>query len=467
MRVHDGLEYYARTQPDLVFASQGGRSLTFAEADVAANRFARALRASGVERGTRFAWLGKNSIDMAVMFCAGSKLGAVPVPLNYRLAPPELRVIIDDARCPVVLADGDLVAVAEAARSVEPTDGAPDPVTHWVAVQAAPPTGWHALDSWLALAGAGEDAAGAGVDLDADVLDTDILYQMYTSGTTGRPKGVLLSHRNVLQNIEQIFGASRYRPRLGDKTLVAAPMYHASGGLSVIAAATRGLSLEIHADFDPAAVVDALSDGGVNFCTLVPVMIQLCLAVPGAAERDYSSLQLITYGAAPIGEALMRQAVSVFGCELGQGFGQTEATSCITFLTQRDHDLAVAGRPELLASVGRPLPGTRLAVLDDDDRPLGPREVGEIVAAGPQVMSGYWNAPDQSAATLRGGWLHTGDVGYVDEEGYVYLVDRKKDMIVTGGSNVYSVEVEKAVEDHPSVREVAVIGVPDERWGET
>ena len=289
---------------------------------------------------------------------------------------------------------------------------------------------------------------------------------MYTSGTTGLPKGVLLTHRNAMVNVRQVQGAQRYRPSPGDRVLIAAPMYHASGAISVVNACLDGQSLVIHADFDPEAVVDALSTGGVGLCTLVPVMIQMCLAVPGALEREYS-LRALAYGASPIAEPVLAQALDTFGCEMGQGFGQTEASACLTFLTMSDHERILAGETHLLGSVGLPLAGTSIRVVDPDGHDVGPGVVGEILARGPQVMRGYWNAPEQTASTLRDGWLHTGDAGELDADGYLYIRDRVKDMIVSGGSNVYSAEVERAVLTHPAVADAAVIGVPDDRWGET
>ena len=457
MRVHDGARFYVRNQPDVVFGIEGDRTVTWGELGERIDRFTAALAACGVGHGDRFGYLSKNSIDMATMFIAAASCGAVPVPLNYRLAPAEWAYIINDAQCRLVLAQPAFVDALETVR--DECAG----VSTWVAITDGDdaPSRWISQDRWLGRGGA--------VPPDR-VTPDDILYQVYTSGTTGRPKGVMLSHRNVMTNVRQVVTVWTHRLAPGERVLVCAPMYHVSGALGAIAAAMFGTTSIIHADFNPAAVVDALSDGGVVNTTLVPVMIQACLAVPGAAERDYSRLRTISYGAAPISDGLMRHALDVFGegCELVQGFGQTEASSCITMLTKADHEKAAAGRIELLSSVGKPLPGTEVRIVDpatDEELPAG--EVGEIVVRGPQVMQGYWNAPEQTAETLRGGWLHTGDAGCVDEEGYVYIRDRIKDMIVTGGSNVYSVEVEVVLADHPGIADVAVIGVPDPHWGET
>ena len=196
-------------------------------------------------------------------------------------------------------------------------------------------------------------------------------------------------------------------------------------------------------------------------------MIQACLAVPGVDAHGYPDLQSIAYGGSAIAESVLRRAIEVFGCDFYQGFGQTESSAGLTYLTEADHRLALAGRPELLMSCGRPLPGTEIRIVDDCGLPVPEGTVGEIAARGPQLMDGYWNRPDETAATLAGGWLHTGDLGFVDRAGYLTVCDRRTDMIVSGGENIASREVESVLLDHPAVADVAVIAVPHERWGET
>ena len=223
----------------------------------------------------------------------------------------------------------------------------------------------------------------------------------------------------------------------------------------------------IHADFHPGHVIDALSSQGITRVTLVPAMIQACLLmVPDVAERDFGTLEVITYGASPIAEQVLRRAMEIFGCDFAQGYGMTETTAVLTYLEPSDHRRALAEKPELLLSAGRPIPGTELRIVDDQDREVARGSIGEIAARGPQMMRGYWNLPEASAETLRGGWLHTGDAGVMDEEGFVYLQDRLKDMIVSGGENVYPREVENVLFEHPAVADAAVLGVPDEKWGE-
>jgi acyl-CoA synthetase (AMP-forming)/AMP-acid ligase II len=210
-----------------------------------------------------------------------------------------------------------------------------------------------------------------------------------------------------------------------------------------------------------------MSEQGIAVASLVPAMIQACcVEVRDVAERAYERLRLLVYGASPIAESTLARALEIFGCEFGQGYGMTETASCVTFLLPEDHRRALAGRPDLLLSAGRPVLGTEVRIVDADDRPVATGGLGEIAARGPQLMRGYWKQPEATAEALRGGWMHTGDAGSLDGEGYLYVRDRVKDMIVSGGENVYPREVEDVLFQHPAVADVAVIGVPDERWGE-
>ncbi|MCU1373574.1 MAG: lcfB, partial [Actinomycetia bacterium] len=253
----------------------------------------------------------------------------------------------------------------------------------------------------------------------------------------------------------------------GDRGLIVAPLFHAAAVITAFSCVAGGGCLVIQRGFDPAAVVTALADERIALTTLVPAMIQAyLLAVPDAAERTYPALRAMAYGGSAIAETTLRQAMATFGCDFYQGFGQTESSAGLTYLTELDHRAALDGRPELLASCGRALPGTEIHVVDDDGREVPTGQVGEVVARGPQLMSGYWNRPEETAAALRDGWLFTGDAGRLDDEGYLTICDRLRDMVVTGGENVYPREVEDALLAHPAVADAAVIGVPDRTWGE-
>ncbi len=452
MLLHDPLDFFAREQGDNLCIACGDRRFDYGEARRHADRLARALASQGLGKGDRFAVLAKNCLEYPLFYFAGSKSGTVPVPLNYRLAPPELAYIVRDAGARLVIARGDLVEAIDGVR------GELGDVKTWVSLDGPRPEGWIDYAEWLQ----GQPDRPPDHRGDAD----DDLYQMYTSGTTGRPKGAVLTHAAVAANLIQQMAA--VRPRPDDHTLVVAPIYHAAAALTAIGSITSGGSMVVHEDFSPVDVVQALSAGGVTRTTLVPAMIQACLVlVPDAAERSYEKLRLIVYGASPIATDVLRRAIEVFRCDFTQGYGMTETTAALTFLSAADHRRALSGRPELLLSAGRPLPGTEVRIVDADDRPVPPGTVGEIIARGDQLMRGYWNLPEATDEALRGGWLHTGDAGILDEDGFLYIQDRVKDMIVSGGENVYPREVEDALFEHPAVADVAVIGVPDPKWGES
>jgi acyl-CoA synthetase (AMP-forming)/AMP-acid ligase II len=452
MRLHDFLDFHAREQPDAPFALFAGKTLAWGDAQRGVHRMAHALVRSGVRPGERVAILAKNCIEYVLFYYAASKVGAVPVPLNYRLAAPEWRTILRDARPSLLLARGELVGAVAPLRAELPE------IAHWVALDAAAPEGWLRFEDWL------RDAPDSAPEHVADAGDD--LYQMYTSGTTGRPKGAVLTHFAVCSQLEQISsGPLQLGP--GDRYLIVAPVYHAAAALASFWALRNGGTLFIMEDFDPAAVVRALSEQEISAATLVPAMIQACLVMaPDAAQRRYEKLRFIVYGASPIAAETLRRAIDVFGCGFAQGYGMTETTAGATFLLPKEHERGLASKPELLLSCGRPLPGTEVRVVDPEGRDLPPGQVGEILLRGPQLMRGYWNLPEATAEALAGGWMHTGDAGTLDAEGFLYIQDRVKDMIVSGAENVYPREVENVLFEHPAVADAAVIGVPDPRWGE-
>jgi fatty-acyl-CoA synthase len=384
------------------------------------------LLALGCGDGARVAVLARNSASYLVLYFAAAKAGAVLLPLNWRLAPAEWAGIVADAEPAVLIADGALAGAADELRGS---------VEHFVTE----------LEPWL--------AEGAATPPELDVGAGDPLYQMYTSGTTGSPKGAVLSHAAVTANIVQIGLA--HPVAAGERGLVVLPMFHASVIPSALSVIYRGGALIIHDAFDPERVVRALERQRIAVATLVPAMLSACL--DAAAGRRFPALRSIYYGASPIAETTLRGALDAFGCGFVQSYGMTEAAQSLTFLSPADHRRALESQPELLLSAGRPAAGTALRIAD----------TGEILARGPQLMSGYWRRPEETAQALDGGWLHTGDAGRIDGEGYLFVEDRIKDLIVSGGENVYPRVVEDVLIGHPAVAEAAVIGVPDERWGET
>ena len=452
MRLHDYLDYHAREQPDTDFAVLGDRHVTYGEAVAEVNRLANAFVSAGLQVGDRVALLSKNSIEYALIFYAASKAGVVPVPLNYRMAAPEWVYIINDAQPKTLIASAAYVSIVDGFRSELKT------VERFVAIDASGPEGWDDYRRWV--------SDQAPVPPDRVITDDHDVYQMYTSGTTGHPKGAVLTQGAVTSQLAQI--ALVYSGTPGERMLIVAPVYHAAAAITVFAAVALGGCLYIQEDFNPLEVVRALSEERTALTTLVPAMIQACLVfVPDIAERNFDTLRRITYGASPIAEETLRRAMEVFKCEFAQAYGMTETTAVLTYLLPPDHERALKEKPELLLSAGRPLVGTELRVVDEDDNPVPNGTIGEIVGRGPQLMRGYWNMPDESAEALRGGWLHTGDAGVLDDEGYVYVQDRVKDMIVSGAENVYPRVVEDVLFQHPAVADAAVVGVPDEQWGET
>ncbi len=451
MRLHDFLDYQARERPEAEFAVDGSRRISYGQARREADRIAAAFVAAGLKAGARVAFLAKNCLEYPLLFYGASRAGVVPVPLNYRLATPEWAYILEDARAELLVARGDLVAAADELRATA------QGVRRWLAFGTPVPDGWADFRAWVRAAPAEPPPSPA--------TATDDCYQMYTSGTTGRPKGAVVPHGAVAANIFQASVA--LGGNAGDRVLIVAPMYHAAAALTTFFAVARGGSLFIQEDFVPAEVVRVLSEEGIARTTLVPAMIQACLVmVPDVARRRYDDLRLITYGASPIAEQTLRRAMEVFGCDFVQGYGMTETTALLTYLMPEDHRRALAGRPELLLSAGRPVVGTEVRIVDAEDRPVPVGSVGEICARGPQLMRGYWNLPDATAEALRGGWMHTGDAGRLDADGYLFIQDRVKDMIVSGGENIYPREVEEVLFRHPAVADAAVIGVPDVQFGE-
>ena len=456
--LQDIFDWQATQDPGAEVARDGGGSvLTRGQLREQADRVAQALVGVGVARGDRVAVLAKNCLEYPALYLGAAKAGAVLVPLNYRLAPGEWNYIVDDAEARLLVARGEFVAATDAIRDELKTverfvalgdPGGPGDVS----------AGWTPYEQWT-----GDVPAGAPA---VELAPGDDVIQMYTSGTTGLPKGVLLTHQAVVANLVQM---ATLNPAMREVRMqVVAPFYHVGATLSSLVTLFTGGSLYVHEDFIPDEVVRVLDEEDIGHTFLVPAMIQALLVfVPDVADRRYERLQMIGYGASPITEETLRQAIEVFGCQFSQGFGQTESVAMLTYLSWDDHQRALSGdKPELLRSAGRAGPATELKIVDDEGNALPPYEVGEIVARGPQLMRGYWKLPEATSQVLRHGWLHTGDAGYLDDEGYLFIQDRIKDMIVSGGENVYPAEVEQVLFQHPAVADAAVIGIPDDRWGE-
>jgi len=447
--LHDYLEFYARETPDRPYAEFEGVVMTYAEANQRANRIAHSLNDSGLAKGDRFAYLSKNSAEFALMYFAASKVGVIPVPLNYRLAPREWLYIVKDSGSRLLIGQDQFAAGIDQVRDDLGLE-------HYVSLGGEARDGWTRYDDWLSADGSRPNAA---------VGEHDQLYQMYTSGTTGLPKGAMLSQRSIDNNIRQVAFALGVADR--ERCLVVAPMYHAAAGIAVMSMAALGGTIVVHQEFEPGTVVRSLSEDGITLATLVPAMIQACLTgVPDVKARSYESLRLLFYGASPIAQETLREAIDTFRCDFVQGFGMTETTALATCLSREAHRRALAGEPGLLLSAGRAVLGTQVRIIDGRGHEVPRGTIGEVAVRGPQVMMGYWNLPEATESSLVDGWMHTGDAAYMDDEGFIYIQDRIKDMVVSGGENVYPSEVENALFEHPAVADAAVIGIPSERWGE-
>ena len=438
------LRHWARVRPDHPALLWAGGRLTYAELDERSSQVAQALRAEGVGPGDRVAFLDKNSPEQVELFFGAAKLNAVPCPVNYRLAPPEIAFIVADSQAKVFVVGEEFA-----------------PAIDKVADEL---TGVRVLTTG-ARYGEWRDAHPA--DDPAEPLAAgDIAYQLYSSGTTGRPKGVQLTQANL------IAGMGLYPAIMGlgpdSVSMVPMPLYHIGGGGWALAGFAQGATNVLIREVVPDQLVDTIVAERVTHGFLVPAVLQFMLAVPGVRERDFSALQALLYGASPISEKVLAESVRTFGCRFVQAYGLTESTGTIIYLPAADHDPEGPNRHRLRA-VGVPIPGSEAKVVDPGTGEAVPTAtVGEIWVKGPTVMAGYWHMPDQTEATITdGGWLHTGDAGYQDADGYFYIHDRVKDMIVSGGENVYPAEVENVIMSHPEVADVAVIGVPSERWGET
>jgi acyl-CoA synthetase (AMP-forming)/AMP-acid ligase II len=460
LRIHDHLEHWAVTDPGRLCATDGRRTFTYAEMDGWAARVAGVFEGLRISDGDRVGILARNCAEYVAVYYGAFKAGVVPVPLNFRLHRREWAYILNDSGASTVFAQGGYVEGVDAIRN----DVAA--VRTFVVLDGEAPPGWLAL----ADLGSGDADLTSGADGRAgrqgDVAPDHDLWQMYTSGTTGRPKGAVITHAAAAANVAQFSTALSISA--ADRVLLVMPMFHVAATLTTFPFIAAGGVLRIVADFDPAECARIIDEERITCAMMAPVMIEALLAGgPGITARRFEHLRLVVYGASAIAEETLRRAMALFRCDFAQGYGQTEAGAALTLLDPNAHRRALAGESHLLSSCGKPVTGTDVAVVDDSGRPVPPGEVGEIIARGPQVMRGYWGLPEATGETLRGGWLHTGDAGRLDNEGFLYICDRIRDMIVSGGENVYPREIEDCLVGMPGVADVAVIGVPDDRWGES
>ncbi|ODU07475.1 MAG: fatty-acid--CoA ligase [Pseudonocardia sp. SCN 72-86] len=447
MYLTQGLHRAVQQHPDAVMTIFGRRRRSFAEVADRVGRLAAALQAHGVGSGDRVAMLGLNSDRYHEYLLAVPWADAVLNPVNIRWSPAEIAYSLRDSDTRVLLVDDMFAPMVPALR-----EGAPDLDVVIHAGDGPTPDGTLSYEELVAAHGPVPDARRGG----------DALAGLfYTGGTTGTPKGVMLSHANLMVSA---FGirATGYLFAEGARCLHAAPMFHLADLAAWNATTTAGGTHVIVPAFDPIAVMEAIATHGATDALLVPVMIQLLTDHPEIGRYDLSSLRTVLYGASPIAQAVLERAMKAFpNASFAQAYGMTELSPVATLLSPDDHR-----RTCLLRAAGRAAPHSEVRIVDADDREVSRGTVGEIVARGGHVMLGYWGQPEATASAVRDGWMHTGDGGFMDDAGYVHVVDRLKDMIVSGGENVYSAEVENALATHPAVASCAVIGVPDDRWGE-
>jgi long-chain acyl-CoA synthetase len=440
---------HAAGRPDAPALEFEGRTITYRQLDQRSSRVANGLAADGVGPGDRVAFIDRNGPAFYEVLFGGAKVNAVNVAVNWRLAPAEMASIVNDATAKVLVVGPDF------APHVEKIEDELGSVRRIVAIGGH--GRWDDYESWLSAQPATDPGAVAGPG--------DVALQLYTSGTTGLPKGVMLTHDNFFGLAWGAVEQWRFQP--SSVNLAAMPAFHIAGSGWSLIGMCCGCDTVVVRDLDPAQLLELIPRHRVTNAFLVPAAIQMLLAAPGVDSTDFSSLHTLVYGASPITDTVLTAAMSVLGCDLIQVYGLTETAGAITQLDAADHD--PVGRPGLLRSCGRPFPWVEVRVVDTDtgaDVTVG--SVGELWTRSRQNMLGYWNRPaDTAAAITPDGWLRTGDAGYLDADGFLYLHDRVKDMIVSGGENVYPAEVENALMKHPDVADVAVIGVPDDRWGET
>jgi len=438
----------------------GSRSWTYAEFAERVNRLSQALLALGVGRGERVAILHRNCHRYLECYFGVMQIGAALVPLNYRLSPLDWQSTIEDSGSRLVLVEEAfrerLDSVAAALREVAGVVWCPGESTPRGA--GSSPAGYESL-----LAAASPEPPPA-VTIDPE--DAAQIY--YTSGTTGQGKGVVLTHRNV--SVHALGTIAEFRLNDGDVWLHAAPMFHLADAWATWSVTWVGGVHVMVPEFRERVVLETIAREGVTTTNLIPTMLNSLVNYPQVREYDYSSLRLLLTGGSAVARSLVGRAMETFGCDFAQTYGMTETSPYLTVSTLKDHLRALGPEEQMRfrASTGREFITVELRVVDEQGRDVRQdgEQVGEIIVRGDSVMKEYWNLPELTERVFEDGWLHTGDMAVMDEERYVTIVDRKRDMIITGGENVYSVEVENVLYSHPAIMEAAVIGVPDEHWGE-
>lgn len=436
---------------DRVAIRVDGETYTYRELDERSNAVANALVARGVEPGDRVALMMSNCLGYVIADLAVLKAGAVKLPLNDMLTEDEFEYMLSDSRA------GTVIAGPGFTETLSSLVDAVDTIERGFVIDAESDR----FDSLADLEAEGDETAPP----DVTIAPEDPVGHFYTGGTTGRPKGVIHSHDNFVQNIYAHI--MELDMTSSDTLLLMTPLPH-SAGLFLWASLLLGATAVIRPGYEPEQALRDIEDHEITWTFLVPTMIYTMLDHPDLADSDTSSLETLVYGAAPMTPPRLREGLDEFGTVFTQFYGQTEVPNLITALGKEEHRIAVEeGKEHRLGSAGQPTLMADVKIVDTETgERQPPGSEGEIMATAPFVTDGYWERPEETAATIEDGWVHTGDVGKMDEDGYVYLLDRKSNMIISGGMNVYSTNVEEKLVEHPGVNRVAVIGIPDEKWGE-
>lgn len=432
------------------------KRLTFSDLNERSNRLGNALIGLGVKKGDPVAMMQVNTNQCVEGYFAVAKTGGIYLPLNFRAKGNELTYMLNTAEATTILVGERYLELIDSIKDTVPS------VKNYISLDRPHPGMLYYEDI---IGGATSD------DVYTDIDDNDTTILMYTAGTTGFPKGVMLTHNSfsiyVLENVTPA------DPETNEKNILTVPLYHVAGTQAMMAAIYGGRTLVMQRQFEAEQWMELVEREKVARAMMVPTMLKQLMDHPAFSKHDLSSLKVITYGAAPMPLEIIKKAVEVFpGVGFINAFGQTETASTVTMLSPEDH--VITGTPEerekklkRLSSIGRPMSDVQMKVIDDDGKDLPPNEVGEIVAKGPRVMAGYWKDQEKTKKTIdKDGWVHTGDMGYRDEEGYFFLAGRNTDMIKRAGELISPEEVEAVLQGHPKVDEVAVVGVPDDEWGE-
>lgn len=462
MNLYQMLRRAAVLFPNSIAAVDGQRSFTYRELESRVRQLAFHLSSCGVAPGARVAVLDVNSIEYLESYFAAAALGVILCPLNFRLSPPELAAILADCEAQLLIANVEFAPAVAAALHGANT------VSHLLWIGGLPPT--TADNSCRSEASYQQAMEPCGVvEFPSSIPHNTVAQLYYTSGTTGRPKGVMLTHGNVY--LHAIGAVAELGLCQSDRWGHIAPMFHLADAWATFAITMVGGCHVIVPKFQAEGALTAIEEHRITITNLIPTMLNLMVKHPDVGRRSYASLRYILSGGAPIAPEVVRQIISTFGCDYVQTYGMTETSPYLTLSLLKNHLTTLPQEEQLRykSKTGRAFITVELKVVRDDGTEVknNEQEVGEILVRGGTITPGYWNRPAETEAAFQDGWLKTGDLAVIDEEGYVTIVDRKKDMIITGGENVYSTEVENVLYQHPAILEAAAFGIPDDVFGET